>query len=83
MLGIVIILWMIKFFFGFIIDGVLILGYWWGFYIIFFGILGVFFWVVLVIWVDILLKVIVAIVMSFLLVVMSDVIIDFFVVERV
>ena len=51
MLGVVIITWMIKLLFGFIPDGVTILGYGRRLYIIFSGILGAFSWVVLVKWV--------------------------------
>ncbi|ABG52330.1 MAG: folate/biopterin family MFS transporter [Trichodesmium sp. St16_bin4-tuft] len=83
MLGIVIIPWMIKPLFGFITDGVPILGYRRGPYIIFSGILGAFSWVALATWVDTPLTATVAIAMSSLSVAMSDVIIDSLVVERV
>ncbi len=83
MLGIVAIPWMIKPVFGFISDGVPILGYRRRPYIIFSGILGAFSWVALANWVNTPLAATVAIAISSLSVAISDVIVDSLVVERV
>ncbi len=83
LLGIVAIPWMIKPLFGFISDGVPILGYRRRPYIIFSGILGAFSWVALAKWVHTPLEATVAIAISSLSVAISDVIVDSLIVQRV
>lgn len=83
MLGIVVIPWMIKPIFGFISDGVPILGYRRRPYMIFSGILGSFSWIALAKWVHTPLAATVAIAMSSLSIAISDVIVDSLVVQRV
>ncbi|MGB3514046.1 MAG: folate/biopterin family MFS transporter [Microcoleaceae cyanobacterium] len=83
MFGIVVIPWMIKPIFGFISDGVPILGYRRRPYMIFSGILGAFSWVALANWVHTPLAATGAIAMSSLSIAIGDVIVDSLVVERV
>ncbi|NEQ77763.1 MAG: folate/biopterin family MFS transporter [Okeania sp. SIO2C9] len=83
MLGVVIIPWMIKPVFGFISDGVPILGYRRRPYMIFSGILGAFSWIALAKWVHTPLAATGAIALSSLSVAISDVIVDSLVVQRV
>ncbi|NEP70725.1 MAG: folate/biopterin family MFS transporter [Okeania sp. SIO2G4] len=83
MLGVVVIPWMIKPVFGFISDGVPILGYRRRPYMIFSGILGAFSWVALAKWVHTPLAATGAIALSSLSVAISDVIVDSLVVQRV
>ena len=82
LLGIVAIPWMIKPVFGFISDGIPVLGYRRRPYIIFSGILGAFSWVALANWVNTPLAATVAIAISSLSVAISDVIVDSLVVEK-
>lgn len=83
MFGVVVIPWMIKPVFGFISDGVPILGYRRRPYMIFSGILGAFSWVALAKWVHTPLAATGAIALSSLSVAISDVIVDSLVVQRV
>ncbi|NEO57475.1 MAG: folate/biopterin family MFS transporter [Okeania sp. SIO3B5] len=83
MFGVVVIPWMIKPVFGFISDGVPILGYRRRPYMIFSGILGAFSWIALAKWVDTPLAATGAIALSSLSVAISDVIVDSLVVQRV
>ena len=83
MFGVVVIPWMIKPVFGFISDGVPILGYRRRPYMIFSGILGTFSWVALAKWVHTPLAATGAIALSSLSVAISDVIVDSLVVQRV